>query len=195
MNDRIQPNSPYRFSIDCLYTTKTNENMTKIDPHKNKEKYLKWKQRAHSSIADLSEYNQQLFMRYMSDMESGLNVASNHKKGSRSYIRLNTIRIRLHYLMRETQEKFKIDKFTDLKEEHIHQYFLKMRNGEIRKKDGFIFKSVKDYVQDFKAFWHWWQKVNRKQGIEVLDITTDLDTSCEKPKWVYLTEEEVNYSD
>jgi integrase len=66
-----------------------------------------------------------------------------------------------------------------------------MRNGDIRRRDGKKFRSVGDYVQDFKAFWHWWMKLNKKQSIEVQDICKDLDTSGEKPDWVYLTEEQI----
>jgi integrase len=34
-------------------------------------------------------------------------------------------------------------------------------------------------------------KASRKQGIDIKDIALDLDTSKDKPDWVYLTEEEV----
>ena len=34
-------------------------------------------------------------------------------------------------------------------------------------------------------------KVNRKEGREIIDITTDLDSRRDKPKWVYFTEEEI----
>jgi len=66
-----------------------------------------------------------------------------------------------------------------------------MRNGKIKRKDGKNYQSVVDYVKSFKAFWHWHMKVNKKKGIEVQDITVDLDTSKPKPRWVYLTEEEI----
>lgn len=166
--------------------------MEKIDPHRNKEKYLKWKrERASSEMALLSEYNGKIWMRYINDMETGLNVSIFHKKGSRTYIRLNTIRIRMHYLMRELEKKFNLSKITDITEEQIHQFFLDMRNGEIRRRDGKKFRSVGDYVQDFKAFWHWWMKLNKKQWIEIQDIAKDLDTSGEKPDWVYMTEEQI----
>ena len=67
-----------------------------------------------------------------------------------------------------------------------------MRNGEMKTRDGRIYKSVGDYIKNFKAFWHWHQKVNRKNGNrDIVDITEDLDTRSEKPKWVYLSEEQV----
>ncbi|MEN6384056.1 MAG: hypothetical protein ABFD79_02550, partial [Phycisphaerales bacterium] len=48
-----------------------------------------------------------------------------------------------------------------------------------------------DFVKPFKAFWHWHMKINKKKGIEVADITQDIDTSNPKPRWVYLTQEQV----
>ena len=166
--------------------------MEKIDPHKNKERYIKWKrERANLEMATLSEFNGKIWMRYINDMETGLNVSAFHKKGSRSHIRLNTIRIRMYFLIRELEKRLNLIKVTDITEEQIHQYFQSMRNGEIIRKDGKKFRSVGDYVQDFKAFWHWWMKLNKKQGIEMQDIGKDLDTSGEKPDWVYLTEEQI----
>jgi hypothetical protein len=67
-----------------------------------------------------------------------------------------------------------------------------MRKGEIKKKiGGGSYKGIGYYVKIFKAFWHWWIKVNRKEHHkEIEDITFDLDTSVEKPAWIYLTDEE-----
>lgn len=39
----------------------------------------------------------------------------------------------------------------------------------------------------FKAFWHWWMKVNRKDGKTIPDITEDLNASKGTPKFVYLS--------
>ena len=66
-----------------------------------------------------------------------------------------------------------------------------MKNGIVTRYDGKTYKSPADYIKVFKAFWHWYQKVNRKQGREIQDLTIDLDTSKDKPEWVYLTEEEI----
>ena len=57
--------------------------------------------------------------------------------------------------------------------------------------NGKKYQTTGDYIKVFKAFWHWHQTVNRKHGIEISDITLDLDAHREKPKWVYLTEEQV----
>lgn len=165
--------------------------MEKIDPYKNKEKYIKWKSKLQAGLPGLSAFNSELLIRYINDMENGLNVAFHNKKGSRSYIRLNALKTRIQFIMREFENRFNLSKIIEVNEQQLHSYFVNLRNGVIRKKDGGQYKSVKDYVKDFKAFWHWWQKTNKKQGIEIPDITVDLDGSGEKPKWVYLTEEEI----
>ena len=66
-----------------------------------------------------------------------------------------------------------------------------MRNGVIKRQDGRKYRATRDFVKIFKAFWHWYQKVARKAGKEVGDITIYLDSSGEKPEWVYLNEDQV----
>jgi len=66
-----------------------------------------------------------------------------------------------------------------------------MEKGIIKRQDGNNFMGTHTYVKIFKAFWHWHQKVQRKKGIEIKDITLDLNTKANKPKWVYLTEDQV----
>lgn len=164
----------------------------KIDLYKDKERYLKWKQDVEKSgIKGLPKENSDLIVRYISDMENGLNVSAKSVKGSRSFIRLNTLRVRLAFVFRGLEVGFGIRNISDLKEEHICKFFNTMRNGSLKRKDGKEYQSVRDYVKCFKAFWHWYQKVNRKEGKEIDDITSDLDVSAEKPKWVYFNEEQV----
>ena len=77
-----------------------------------------------------------------------------------------------------------------LKEEQLLSFFANLRSGEIKNKFNKSYKSVRDFVKIFKAFWHWHQKINKKKDIDIQDITLDLDTSGDKPEWVYLTEEQ-----
>lgn len=165
--------------------------MEKIDPYDSQAKYLKWKQKHKSRLPGISEADSEILRQYLNDMETGINVSSAHKKGSRSYIRLNALKSRISYLMREFERRFKIEKIANVKELQLHEFFSGMRNGSIKRKNGKNFIAVKNYVKDFKAFWHWWMKSNRKKGVIIDDITIDLDTSGDKPRWVYLTEEEV----
>lgn len=162
----------------------------KIDPYKSKERWLEWKKEIESGIPGISKEDSDLIKRYFNDMENGFNVSS-IRRGSRSFIRLNTLRTRMVYLAKQFESLYQLNCLTELKEEQVSTFFANMRNGTITKKGGGTFASVKDYVQDFKAFWHWWMKINKKKDIEIKDTTMDLDTSVRKPDWVYLTEEEV----
>lgn len=164
----------------------------KIDPYNRKEKYLKWKEHSVVGIDGLSAENEAILRKYLSDMENGINIAFLMKKGPRSYTRLYTLRIRISFMMKLFQERLSITNLTKVSEEQLHTLFRELRTGVIRKSDGNIYQSAKDYARDFKAFWHWHQKVNKKQNIEIPDITTEIDTTGDKPKWVYLTEEQVN---
>ena len=165
--------------------------MTKIDPYNTKEKYLSWKEKTQSDIKGISGFNFTILKQYLHDMETGLNVASSNKKGSRSYIRLNVLRQRLVFIMKELEIQYSLTKITEIKESQLFNFFNDLRNGTIKRKDGKTFKSAGDFVKDFKAFWHWWMKINRKKEINILDMTLDLDTTKDKPDWVYLTEEQV----
>ena len=75
----------------------------KRDPHKNKERYLKWKDTIGSIIPDLTNINSQLVLQYLNDIEIGTNVALGSKKGARSYIRLNNLKQRLIFLIKHFQ--------------------------------------------------------------------------------------------
>jgi len=164
----------------------------KIDPYKHKEKYQAWKKRVEESgMPGISKTNADLIFKYITDMEHGLNVSAKSAKGSRSYIRLNTLRDKMLFFSRRFKELYSLDDITKVSEEEAVLLFSRMRKGEIKRQDGKDYVSVSDFVKGFKAFWHWHQKINRKKGIEIPDITTDLDSRPVKPKWVYLTEDQL----
>jgi len=163
----------------------------KIDPYKHKERFLSWKKSVKNGIPDMSKENSNITLDYIFDMEQGLNISNKNKKGARSYTRLNNIRQRMLFLSKKFKELYDVDDFTKLTERHLHGFFSDMRNGEIKRIDGKIYKDPGNFVKVFKAFWHWHQKVNRKKGINIEDITIDLDASTDKPQWVYLTEEQI----
>jgi len=163
----------------------------KIDPYNHKRKYLDWKERTKNGIPGISMVNSDIILAYINDMEKGINVSSSGIKGARSYPRLNNIRGRLMFFTRKFEEIYSIDNITKITEEQLICFFSDMKNGTIKRCDGNSFESVDTYVRIFKAFWHWYMKVNKKKGEIIPDITTDLDTSREKPKWVYLTEDQI----
>ncbi|MCK9568142.1 tyrosine-type recombinase/integrase [Candidatus Pacearchaeota archaeon] len=164
----------------------------KIDPYNHEQRYKKWKaQVLISGIQNISKQNSDLILQYLEDMENGINISSSNKKGSRSYIRLNTLREKMGFFSRRFKEIFDLDNLTQIKEEQLLLFFSQMRKGEIVRTDGKKFQSANYYVKVFKAFWHWWQTINRKRGVTIQDITIDLDSRGEKPEWVYLTEEQI----
>jgi hypothetical protein len=163
----------------------------KLDPYKHKERYLKWKEETKEGIEGLSDYNFQLLKKYVSDMERGINIAAWSMKGPRGFARLNTIKDRFIVVCRNFKELYNLDKITDISEDQLLGFFADMKSGAIKTSYGAAFKSTETLSKIFKAFWHWWMKTNKKQEIEIKDITTDLDTRQEKPEWVYLTEDQV----
>lgn len=164
----------------------------KIDPYKHKERYFNWKGKAlKEGIEGISKYNSDLILQYLTDMENGINVSVKSVKGARGYSRLNTLREKMLFFSRRFKEIYNLDKVTEINEEQLILLFSKMRKGEILKADGKNYLSVNYFVKSFKSFWHWWQTINRKNGAKIQDLTTDLDSRGDKPKWVYLTEEQI----
>ncbi len=163
----------------------------KIDPYNHEQRYKNWLEKVKQNIPNISKTNSNLTLQYISDMEHGLNVSIKSVKGGRSFIRLNTLREKMLFFAKRFKKEYNLDDVTKITEEQVILFFSKMRRGEIKRNDGKTYKSVHYYVKSFKAFWHWWQTINRKKGINVMDITIDLDSRGDKPKWVYLTEEQV----
>ncbi len=136
--------------------------MTKIDPYNHKERYLELKKESKKGIPTISKYDSGLILQYLDDMEIGINVAISTKKGTRSYIRLNSLKIRLISICKRFKELYRSEKITNITELQLHRFFTGMRNGTILKQDGRPYKSTADFVKIFKAFWHWYQKSSKK---------------------------------
>jgi integrase len=124
-------------------------------------------------------------------MQEGVNISTKSKKGPRSFIRLNNIAQRMVFILKKFEELYEIGDISQINENTLHNYFNGLRSGEIKRIDGGIYRDPANFVKIFKAFWHWWMKVNRKEGIEIKDITVDLDSTCDKPRWVYMSEEQI----
>lgn len=163
----------------------------KIDPYKHKNKYLAWKEKNRDLIIGLTKESSDKILRYLGDMERGVNIANGSAKGSRSYSRLNNLRSHLTFFSIKFNELYGLKDLTQINEDKLMEFFSDMRNGTIKRSDGLAFLSPGDYVKSFKSFWHWYQKSSKKAGLQINDITSDLDTSKDKPKWVYLNEEQI----
>jgi hypothetical protein len=137
----------------------------KIDPHKHKEKYLNWKEKTKEGIPNISKYNSDLIIQYLNDMERGINVSAKAVKGSRSFIRLNTLREKLVFFAKRFKEIYGLDKFTDINEEQLISFFSDIRNGVITRLDGKNYLSVNTQGNVFKTFWHWYQRIRKWTSI------------------------------
>ncbi|MFA5061280.1 MAG: hypothetical protein WC494_03120 [Candidatus Pacearchaeota archaeon] len=107
----------------------------KKDPYKHKERYLRWKKNNESGISGISSYNSDLILHYLNDMEMGINIASMSVKGSRSYIRLTSLKERCMFFTRKFKEIFNLDKITAISEEQLITFFSDMRNGNIKRRN------------------------------------------------------------
>ncbi len=163
----------------------------KRDEATYKERYLQWKNKCGKRIPGISEKNSEIILNYINDMEYGLNVGKSSKKGGRSYNRLYNLQQRLIFTIKKLEEIYNVQDLYRVEERQLHEFFTGLRTGEIKRVDGGVYQDPANFVKIVKAFWHWHQKVNRKRGVEIYDLTQDLDTSVQKPRWVYLTEEEI----
>ena len=78
----------------------------KRDPYKHKEKYQAWKERIDELgyIEGISKENSDLILKYIFDMELGMNVSKKSSKGARSYIRLNNLKQRMIFMSKRFEE-------------------------------------------------------------------------------------------
>ena len=80
----------------------------KIDPYKHEQTYLNWKTKVRNGIPALGKENSVIILRYLSDMEKGLNVSASSVKGSRSYSRLNNLRARVIFLAKNLENSHSV---------------------------------------------------------------------------------------
>jgi site-specific recombinase XerD len=163
--------------------------MGKIDLYNHEKRYNAWKNLVSQKGEEcLSNKNSDVLIKYIFDMEAGRNTNLKSKKGARSFHRLNALRQKVCWIFKKLQDRGIAD-ITKIKDEQIQDFFNELRNGKIKTNKGEKYKSSGDYVKQFKAFWHWHQKVNRNKNIA--DITEYLDASTEnKPFWVYLDDKQ-----
>jgi len=105
--------------------------MLKRDPYHHKERWEAWKAQNVDAIRGVSKYNAGIILSFLSDMEVGKNVSPVSRKGERSYIRLNTLRVRIAFFA-----DYFCKNLDQLTKDDIHNLFFDMRNGTLKRKDG-----------------------------------------------------------
>ena len=122
----------------------------KRDPHNYERKYNNWKGKTKDGIPSISKANSDIIKKFLNDMEVGRNVSVHSKKGSRSFIRLNTIRDKLIFFSRKFEALYGLKCIVDISEEHIHTFFADMRSGKIKKVDGKDYIALEDQLIPFE---------------------------------------------
>lgn len=150
-----------------------------------------WKEKENKVINGINKINSDLIIRFLMDMEVGLNVGVRTKKGGRSPARLNVLKNKLTKFIKLLEERG-IKNITQVKEEELHKLVYDLHHGKIKRDDGKQYECPDDYVRNFKTFYHWWIKINRKKGIVIEDICVDLDSKSKENSFVYLTKEQVD---
>ncbi|MGE0793460.1 MAG: tyrosine-type recombinase/integrase [Candidatus Woesearchaeota archaeon] len=168
----------------------------KFDPHNSKGKYTRWRTQEGAPLEGVTPKNKELLIQYLDDMELGTNVAVGSKRGSRSYIRLKNLKSYIHSWALVIQEEVGIGYIPDLvhKEKEFLQMIKKLRDGQVKSRNPTkpYITGAGNFVKAFKAFWHWYQKIQRKEGNTIPDITQDLDVRDPKPKFNYFTIDQLN---
>jgi hypothetical protein len=124
----------------------------KIDPYNHREKYIKWKKSSEKGISGLNKANSDIILKYLNDMEKGINIASGSVKGPRGYARLNTLRGRLLFFAKRFYELCGLENISNVTEEQLISFFSDMKSGAIKKPNGKNYLSVDTYTTIFKAF-------------------------------------------
>lgn len=165
----------------------------KVDLYKHEQRYNTWKAEALAGgVPGLTPENSQLLVQYLLDMEQGRNTARGSRRGARSYTRLVHLQQRMRQLLLLLQERG-VQDVSSVAEEVVVTLFRDMEGGKLRTRFGTCYRSTPDYIRDFKAFWHWWTRVQRKAGCTVPDLTEELSSGKGTlPQFVYLRKENLD---
>jgi len=161
--------------------------MAKFDPNRYEQQFMSWRNKG-SLMPIITPENRQLILDYIADMEIGLNVNPASRKGARSFCSLQSIYTKMNTLTILLEKELQIKSFADIKDLDLIRFFKNLRDGKFNRRDkAEPIVAAGTYVTMFKAFWHWYMRVQRKKNIIIEDITLDLDATCIKPKFNYFT--------
>ena len=163
------------------------------DPNNSKEKFKNWDGRVHG----VGPENEHIIVQYIDDMRAGRNIPPKAPKGKRSYHRLMTLRVRMKRICELLNKYEKVDQIAPRSPDDIRSFersvanlFEKMEDGTARKAGGGKFVSTRDYMKDFKAFWHWYMTMmKREHDVSIANITEYLTVKHQrKPKFIFFGE-------
>ena len=144
----------------------------------------------------LTEKNSGILIKYIFDMEVGSNVGKGARKGPRSPARLINLRQRMIQILKFLQQRGITDVTSKSKgsiknlQNAVMKLFSDMERGELKTQKGESYRSAVTYAKIWTAFWHWYQKINRTNGIYLPDISEDINKSRKESKFVWLDKTE-----
>ncbi|MBU0894671.1 MAG: site-specific integrase [Nanoarchaeota archaeon] len=178
---------------------KTSFSYKYIDPLKKRQLYETWKKKTKNGIPGITQANSDLILKFVGEMELGINVSKLSKPGKRSPTRLHSLGYHLRRVAELVEQYHNKKCFADLQREDIHKLFDDMKEGRILSKKGTPYLSPDDYIRDFICFWNWFMKIEalkREKDIlkkgktnrkEVFNIIEYLNRARKENKFVYFT--------
>ena len=164
----------------------------KVDLYNSDNRFEDWIDSVEKNgIPSISKKNSELLIQFIKDLKIGINISIRSRKGARGTNRLNHLKDKLLKVFGLLESRG-ISDVTKIEAIQLHRLFDDMRSGKIANRFGTGFKATGDYVKDFKVFWHWHQKVMGKKGKTIPDVTEELTTQGEKPKFVYFDEKDTS---
>jgi integrase len=155
-----------------------------IEPAYDKSIYQNLKSKFKTGkIEGLNDENSQIIIRYLFDMELGLNTKSKRKVSEGRLIQLYGTLKRLAELIEKNYHKSLIS----LSNIELHQLFNDLIEGNIKKLDGESFKRVANLQRDYIAFYNWYMRVSRREGKKVINLIEDLSKHKEENTFCYFT--------
>lgn len=158
----------------------------KRDGYDFKNQWESWKEKyLDSEIEGIKKEDYKLLIQYLKDMEDGINTPAN-KKGKRSSGTLLNLATHNSWILKQFKKPL-----LKLTKQDVARLERDISEGKILKRNGEKFTAFGDYIKDFKAFYNWLIRTERVTIKQLSDnILFYSSSKTDKPKWVYLTEEE-----
>lgn len=135
-------------------------------------------------IEGVSKKSSEWIIKYLLDLEHGRNLGLGARKGARSHIRLNSYKHKLIQWSKIIEERG-FDSLIDVDLNTLHSIMIGF-------KDKYAEASISSFGREFKAFWNWYMRINRMEGIDIKNISQDLQTAAPKTRFVYITKEQLD---
>lgn len=173
------------------YNAELSHIKARLEQQPNLQKWLNRKKiLEEGAIEGVSKENQKILLEFLNDRELGLYVQKEAVKGARTPNRLLKLLTQLCTMCRLLDNTYLLE----VTPKQINKLIDDLNKGIITKSDGQTYKSVREFIKDFKTFWHWYQEKNRREHKKLIeDITIDLySPKTSISEFFYLNREEID---